>query len=62
MEENRESEVRERFRVKIWAVVTDNLGLGLEVMGMNRVGVPGDNFMVGNMVTLMVRVTITIRG
>ena len=39
MEENRESEVRERFRVKIRAVVTDNLGLGLEVMGMNRVGV-----------------------
>ena len=30
---------RERVRVKIWAVVTDNLGLGLEVMGMNRVGV-----------------------
>ena len=42
--------------------VTDNLGLGLEVMGMNRVGLPGDNCMVGNMVTLMVRVTITIRG
>ena len=29
---------------------------------MNRVGLPGDNFMVGNMVTLIVRVTITIRG
>ena len=54
--------VRERFRVKIWAVVIDNLWSGLEVMGMNSVGLPGDNFMVGNMVTLMVRVTITIRG
>ena len=43
-------------------MVTDNLELGLEVMGMNSVGLPGDNFMVGNMVTLMVRVTITIRG
>ena len=31
--------VRKRFRVKIRAVVTNNLGLGLEVMGMNRVGV-----------------------
>ncbi len=29
--------VRERFRVKIWAVVTDNLGLGLKVMGIKRV-------------------------
>ena len=26
------------------------------------IGLPGDNFMVGNMVTFMVRVTITIRG
>ena len=62
MEENRKSEGKKRVRVKILAVVTDNLGLGLEVMGMNRVGLPGDNSMVGNMVTLMVRVTITIRG
>ena len=31
--------VMERFRVKIWDVTTDNLGLELEVMGMNRVGV-----------------------
>ena len=44
--------VRERFRVKIWAVVIDNLWLGLEVMEMNSVGLPGDNFMVGNMVKL----------
>ena len=44
------------------AAVTDNLGLGLEVMGMNSVGLPGVNFRVRNMVTLMVRVTITIRG
>ena len=29
---------------------------------MNRVGLPGENSMVVNMVTLMVRVTITIRG
>ena len=43
-------------------MVTDNLWLGLEVMGMNSVGLPGDNFMVGNMVTLMVTITITIRG
>ena len=42
--------VRERVRVMIRAMVamvTDNLGLGLEVRGMNRVKL-GDNFMVGN--------------
>ena len=39
MEDNIESEVLQSPRVKIRAVVTDNLGLGLEVMGMNRVGV-----------------------
>ena len=31
--------VRERVRVKIRAVVKDNLGLGLDVIGMNRVRV-----------------------
>ena len=31
--------VRERVRVKIRAVVKDNLGLGIDVIGMNRMGV-----------------------
>ena len=56
--------VKERVRVKIRAMVdmvTDNLGLGLEVRGMNMLKI-GDNFMVGNMVALMVKETITIRG
>ena len=42
-------------------MVTDNMGLGLEVRGMNRVKV-GDNFTVENMVTHMVKETITIKG